>query len=208
MGLSLWAVRWCFLSIKGNNMRFTSSSRLLAAALFASSSTAVLADEPSYGYIEGGVGFLDVDVSGSSTETGFFAGFSAPLGDSFYVTADYEEYDLGPIDLSLFNASLGFRSAINDRTDFNVELGYDDADAEFVSGDGFRGTVGLRSVLSPRFHTRAYAGYSTDSDFDNGDFLLGLEGNIPFNDSLALTLQAETFEFDLNLGRIGLRFMF
>jgi len=184
------------------------TSRLLAAAFLASSTAAVLADEPSYAYVEGGIGFVDFDVSGASTETGFFAGFSAPVGDAFYVAANYEEYDLGPIDLSLIKASLGFRTAISDRTDFNVELGYDELDAEIADSDGFRGTLGLRSVLNPSFHTRAYAGYTTDSDFDEGDFLIGLEGNIPFNDQLALTLQLETYEFDANFGRVGLRFMF
>jgi len=181
---------------------------LLAAGLLLSVSMSVQAQQPSYSYIEGGLGFLDVDVSGASTETGFFAGFSAQLGNSFYATANFEEYDLGPIDLSLFKAGLGFRQEISNRTDLNVELGYDNTDAEIIDGDGFRATVGLRSALTSRFHTRAYAGYSTDSDFDSGEFLIGAEGNILVSDRFALTLQIESIEFDANLGRVGLRYMF
>lgn len=189
-------------------MTIVRTSRLMAAALISFSSMAALADEPSYAYVEGGFGILDVDVSGVDSETGYFAGFSAPLGESFYAQASYEEYDFRFVDLSLIKVGLGFRTAISDSTDFNVELGYDELDGGFVESDGFRGTIGVRSAASPRFHTRAYAGYTTDSDFDEGDFLIGAEGNIPFNDQLALTIQIESYEFDVNIGRIGLRLMF
>jgi hypothetical protein len=184
------------------------SRPLLAVGLLLASSTALQADEPAYSYIEGGFSLLNLDAPGSSTEAGFFGSLSTRLSDAVYVTAAYEEYDLGRGDLGLFKAGLGFRSAINDRTDFNVELGYDHLDAGSDDADGFRGTVGLRSSMSERFQSRAYVGYSTDDDFDNGDFLVGLEGNLLFTDRIAMTLQAESFEFDLNFYRLGLRFMF
>jgi len=166
------------------------------------------AQEPSYTYLEGGFSLLNVDAAGSSSETGFFAGLSTELGEAFYLTAAYEEYDVGRGDLSFSEVALGFRSELNSSTDFNLELGYDRLDAGSDDLEGFRGTVGLRSAHSQRFQSRAYAGYSTDDDFDDGDFLIGLEGNLLFTDRVAMTFQAESFEFDVNFYRIGFRFMF
>lgn len=189
-------------------MTFTLGKKLIAFALLASSSMAIQAQDVSYSYLEGGVGALDFDASGTSTEAGFFAGFSAQASEALYVMGSYEEYDLGRFELSLIKLGLGFRAAINDQSDFNLELAYDEVDARFAGSDGFRATVGLRSAISRWFQSRAYAGYTTDDDFDDGDFVLGLEGNVPFNDRLALTAQAESYEFDVNIFRAGLRFLY
>jgi hypothetical protein len=193
----------------GEHLKMTHFTyRLLAATLLASSSMAAQAQEPSYSYLEGGFSLINVDAPGSSTETGFFAGLSTAMGEVLYLTASYEQYDVDRGDLNLFKAGLGFRTAMNSNTDLNFEIGYDRLEAGFDDFDGFRGTVGLRSAHSQRFQSRAYAGYSTDDDFDDGDFLIGLEGNVLFNDRVAMTFQAETFEFDVNFYRLGLRFMY
>ena len=189
-------------------MTLNFTQRLLAAALLVSASIAAQAQSPSYSYIEGGFSLINVDAAGSSTDTGYFAGLSTAMGDAFYLTASYEEYDVERGDLNLFKAGLGFRTEVNSQTDLNFELGYDRLETGFDDFDGFRGTVGLRSAMSKRFQSRVYAGYSTDDDLGDGDFLLGLEGNLLFNDRVAMTFQAESFEFDVNFYRIGFRFMY
>lgn len=187
-------------------MNSFSVMRVAGAALLATSSLAALADEPSYTYAEVGAGWVDLDVSGVSTKSGYFGGFSAEFTDSIYATASFEEYDYDFFDLQIIKAGIGYRLPMNDRTDLNFELAYNELDVEVADTDGVRGTVGVRSRNASNFETRAYAGYVADSD--NGSYVLGVEGSLLFTDNIGLTVQFETYEFDINLGRVGLRFMF
>lgn len=187
-------------------MNSFSAMRVAGAVLLATSSLAVLADEPSYTYAEVGAGWVDLDESGLSTQSGYFGAFSAKFTDDFYATASFEQYDFDFLDLQIIKAGIGYRLPMNDRTDLNFELAYNELDVEVADTDGVRGTVGVRSRASSNFETRAYAGYVSDSD--SGSYVLGVEGNVLFTDNIGLTIQLESYEFDINLGRVGLRFMF
>lgn len=175
-------------------------------ALMLIGSSAVLAAGSSYRFVEGGYAEADFDLPGLSREGGFWLGFSFDLTPRFYFAGSYEQYSLPVEDLEIFKFMLGHRTALTGITDLNLELGYNRIEAGSEDVDGLRGTVGIRSRLSRFFELQSYVGYVTD--FSSGDVLLGVQGNIPFNDNVAVTLQFETYEFDLNLGRVGLRLMF
>ena len=187
-------------------MNALSIVRTAFAGLLLTGSVAAVAEQPSYSYVEVGGGYVDVDVSGVSGETGFFGGFSAAFGENFYGRASFEEYDFSGFDLQIIKAGLGYRMPLNTRTDVNFELGYNEIDVGVADADGVRGTVGVRSRMSPRFEGGAYAGYVADSS--DGDVIVGLEGNALLTDRFAVTFQFESYDFDVNIGRVGLRLMF
>lgn len=178
---------------------------VLAMAMLCASGAAV-ADQSSYRFIEVGYADADFDVPGLSREDGFWLGFSFDLTPRFYASGSYERYSFPFEDLEIFKFMVGHRTALTGMTDLNLELGYNRIEAGSEDVDGLRGTVGFRSRFHRHFELQGYAGYVTD--FSAGDFLLGVQGNIPFNDRLAATVQFETYEFDLNIRRIGLRLMF
>lgn len=188
------------------DMKAKFGSGAILGALMLLSSSVVLASGSSYRFIEGGYAEVDFDVPGLSREGGFWFGFSFDLTPRFYFAGSYEQYSFPVEDLEIFKFMLGHRTALTGITDLNLELGYNRIDAGIADADGLRGTVGIRSRLSRFFELQGYIGYVTD--FSSGDVLLGVQGNIPFNDRAAVTLQFETYEFDLNIGRIGLRLMF
>lgn len=184
---------------------------IAAAAIMAGSSLA-LAETPNYNFIEAGYGIIDLDGWDLSGDSGYWAGFSAQMGEPFYLSGSFQQYDLdryrSSVDLDISELIVGYRAPISDSSDFNLELGYDRLDSGPIDGDGWRASLGVRSMWANATQGRLYAGYTTDSDFNEGDYFVGAEGTYVFAERFGLTLQVESYEFDLNLIRAGFRLMF
>ena len=192
-------------------MNISTFGRGALACLLLAGSALALAQSPNYSYIEAGYGYLDLDGSANS-ESGYWAGFSAQIAEPFYVTGSAQRYDFdtyyGSEEFDLLNVNVGFLAPVSDSTDFNVEIGYDDVQFDDVSSDGYRATLGFRARTSRNFQSRLYAGYSADDSFNDGQIVGGFEGTFWFTDRVAASLQFETYEFDFNIARAGLRLTF
>lgn len=187
--------------------------QVATAALLLAASGLSLAEQPSYKYMEAGYGHVEIDGSTGSGEGGIWAGFSAQLADPIYISGDFQRYEIDYLrsseDLDILKVNLGYRASITGNTDFNAELGYDDLQFGDSDNSGYRASLGIRNRASSQIQSRAYAGYTIDKDDTaEGDYFIGLEAAIGFNEHFGFTLQFETYEFDVNIARAGLRLTF
>jgi hypothetical protein len=194
-----------------NHMNISTFGRGALACLLLTGSAAAMAQSPNYNYIEAGYGYLDLDGFANS-DNGYWAGFSAQFAEPFYVTGSFQRFEFDTFrsseDFDLINLNVGFRAALSSSSDFNFEIGYDDADFADASSDGYRATLGFRARTTRDFQSRLYAGYSGDDSFSNGQFIGGAEGTLWLNERIAAVLQFETYEFDFNIARAGFRLTF
>lgn len=175
----------------------------LAAASFAAD-----AGELSYSNIEAGYSRTDLEIGSDlddATMSGFALRGSAEVGESFYLFGAYEsgsdnDYMVAGLDVDLtqYQAGVGFHHGLSDKADFLAELSYVNAEVEVDAFgfnasedvDGYRASVGFRGAFSEHFEGLIKANYTDGSDFD-GEFTGTLGAHIKFNQTWGLVAETE-----------------
>lgn len=145
---------------------------ILAAGLFSAALTANASDL-DYNFVEGS--YNKVDVEGESFD-GFGIKGSYAFNDSFYGFAGYQQNDDDALELSETTIGLGFRKALNAKTDWTNEVSFvsNDIDLSAVAGigggseNGYRVATGVRSLLTDKFELNGNLNYTDVSNFGNG----------------------------------------
>lgn len=187
--------------------------RNLSIGLLLLSSTAALAEGPSYSYIQASYQEVDVDLGGGldADGDGFAVAGSVDINESWYVFADFSSAELEDvIDVDLLSVGVGWHSAINDTTDWYASLAYVDAEVGAggfgsVSDSGFGLGLGLRGMVSPQMELTGSINYDDYGDDGQTSFGAGLWYTITGN--LALGLNAE-FGDDITTYGAGIRLYF
>ncbi|MEQ4575432.1 MAG: hypothetical protein ABN502_10920 [Gammaproteobacteria bacterium] len=209
---------------------------ILAAMLAAAPFAASAADGLSYNYVEAGWTRLSVDIGdGNEHGNGGYIRGSWQIAQPAYVFASFAQvektyhYDEGVRDkytLSQPEIGIGFRQEWTERVDFIADIaylrinakvklsGYDDY-FDVVGIDGSykehvnagRATVGVRGKPSPRTEAWIKAGYMDGSDFDKGEFVGNLGGQVNFNRTWGLVGEAQFIDDTTQLS-LGVRASF
>lgn len=188
----------------------------LAIVPFAASSA-----ELSYSFIEAGYAQLnqelpDVDLGGGLVAqiddieaSGFQISGSVAIGPSFYLFGGYKAGNddvnvtvpgfgsgSADIDLTQFNAGVGYHYGLSDRADLITELSYiaTDADADGedagTDADDARVSVGVRGLMTDNFEGWLKANY-TDGDAYDGEFSATVGAQFKFNQTWGIVGEAE-----------------
>ena len=185
--------------------------RILVAAALTALAVPVLGAEPRYNFVEGSYASAEIDDSGGNLDgDGFGIAGSFEIGDQLHLFAGYRNFDFDfGADLDEWTAGLGWHPELTDTTDLVFELGYVSAEAAAfgfsASDDGFRASLGVRSMLSPQFELAGGLNYTDVGDGD--DTSISAEGWYNLNESLAIGGGAE-FGNDTTIYGIGLRWYF
>lgn len=185
--------------------------RILVAAALVSLTAPALADGPSYNYIEGSYERAEIDVSGGDVDgDGFGIAGSFEIGDQVHLFAGFRSFDFDfNVDLDELTVGLGWHPALTDTTDLVFELGYVSAEAEAfgfdADEDGFRSSLGVRSMLSPQFELAGRLNYTDLGDGD--DTSISGEGWYSLNEAFAIGGGIE-FGDDTTIYGIGVRWYF
>ena len=187
---------------------------LASCILLALAAPAAMAnDHISYSYLE--ADWTQIDADDLDDESGWSLRGSGEISEHFYVFGDYStaEFDGfgGDVDVSLWDIGLGWHTPLSDMTDFLIEGGYMEleADSRFGSADdgGAFGNVGLRMALAPSFELTGKVGYfDLGSDVDG--FQATLAGLIKLTPNWGINLQAQSLDGDDELYSAGLRYSF
>jgi opacity protein-like surface antigen len=175
-------------------------------------SASVGAQGLSYDYVQGSYGSIDLDDSAIDADgTGFGISGSMRLNENFHITGEYQTADMDfGVDLSLFEAHLGYNTNISQNLDLIARIGYlrADIDASGIGADddGFLIGGGVRAAVSSNAELNGGIDYI---DFDKGDgemranagFFIGL------TEELSVGLRASFWD-DVNVYTINLRLDF
>ena len=159
-----------------------------------------------YGYIQVGIATLDLDLrSDSDIGIGLVPSASLDVGRGLYVHGQFESFvhssNLGTLE-EVWNAGLGYRFRAWDRTDVFVEGSYAVANRGMLKSEGLRADAGLRHRFNERLDGRVFGGVLDDTTVFGGDL------HYRFRPNLGISLSAESYETDLNIYRLNLRFGF
>ena len=163
------------------------------------SSATAMAQAPSYSYIQASYQEVDIDLGGGLDVDGdgFGVGGSAELGANWFIFASYSSFDFeSVVDLNELSVGAGYHSAISEKTDWFVSLGYIDAEldiAGFGSFDdsGIGASLGVRSMFSPTLELYGSVGYADLGDGADGtSFAAGLWYTVTGNLALGLGVEA------------------
>lgn len=175
-------------------------------------SASVGAQGLSYDYVQGSYGSIDLDDSVIDVDgTGFGISGSMRINENFHVTGEYQTADMDfGIDLSLFEAKLGYNTNISKSLDLIAHIGYIRADID-ASGlgaddDGFLIGGGVRAAVSSIAELNGGIDYIDFEDGDgemraNASFFIGL------TEELSVGLRASFWD-DVNVYTINLRLDF
>lgn len=197
------------------------NKQLVLALALAGAPFAASAGELNYSFIEGGYAQLnqelpDVDLGGGMVAqiddieaTGFQVSGSVEMGASFYLFGGYKSgsddvnvtvpgFGSGSadIDLTQFNAGVGYHHAMSDRADFITEVSYISTDAEAdgedasANADDARIAVGVRGLMTDSFEGWLKANY-TDGDAYDGEFSATVGAQFKFNQTWGIVGEAE-----------------
>ena len=126
--------------------------RSFTAILFAFVATSVLAEQPSYNYVQIGYQKIEVDEVFPGVDVdgdGFGIAASLEVGDSLHIFGGYSQADFDfDVDIDQLNFGLGYHTGISDSLDFVAELSWIRAEADFAGfsddEDGYGASIGLR----------------------------------------------------------------
>ena len=160
-------------------------SRIVSFAVVALMAAPVLADGPSYNYVQASYQRADldeqfgIDIDGD----GFGLSGSVDVGEDFHLFGGYQQFDFDfDVDLDEFALGLGWHPAISETTDLVLTLAYVNAEAEApgisVDEDGYSASVGVRSMLSRNFEL---AGSIVYTDIGSGDGDTSVAGQAWYN---------------------------
>ena len=186
--------------------------RYLSVGLLLLSSTAAMAEGPSYSYIQAAYQEIDIDLGIVDVDgDGWAVAGSVAINESWYGFASYGSGELESIvDVDQFAIGAGWHSPINERTDWFVSLAYIGAEVSapgFGSADdtGYGIGLGMRSMLTPKFELAGSINYSDLGDGSDTSF--GVGGWYTVTGNLALGLGAD-FGDDISSYGVGFRLYF
>lgn len=186
--------------------------RYLSIGALMLSSTAALAEGPSYSYIQAAYQEIDVDLGGNidADGDGFGVAGSVAVNESWYVFAGYSSFDLeSVVDLDKTQVGGGWHSPLSDKTDWFVAASYIDYDVSArgvgsASEDGFGVGLGIRSMINPRLELYGQATYE---DVGDGDTTLAAGLWYTLSGNLALGAGLDVGD-DITAYGVGIRLYF
>ena len=186
-------------------MKKSTVTLLVASVLGATSfSTQVLADEPSFDFVQ--VSKTTIDFDGAGEPDGFELKLNKSLTDNIYLNVDYGDVEEGNADLQLTNIGLGYKSEISDDSSFFAQLDYSKMEATGgFDESGYRASVGVRTMWTKNLEVKAAYEY-LDID-DDSNSLLVVGGAYNLTDNLAFTLEYKN-ESDYDQTSFGVRYAF
>lgn len=171
-------------------------------------SSAAVAEDRSYTFVEGGYQYVDVDGFGKATD-GVFLGGSYEVKDSgFYVHGKYthlsDDFNINPRE---YKVGVGYYHTLNDRLDVLGEAGYHRLDTSVGHADAYSYSAGVRGSF-----TKAWEGVAKVNHYTGGDMagsnttgLLGVQYNA--TDVWAVVGDVE-FDGDVSTYQVGVRAKF
>ncbi len=189
--------------------RLLAVSSVLALGLAAPAS--VLAESPSYDYVE--VGYVKADIDDLDIDgDGFGIGGSFGFSENWFMFADYA--DLGfdfDIDVNTFDVGFGYHYPMSDTVDLAVSAAYVSAEAESAGfsedDDGYALKALVRGMVNDAFELNGGINYvdfggssGSDTSFEAGA-LFSFTENVAFGGRVDFADEGNTYE-------IGLRFYF
>lgn len=171
------------------------------------------AERPSFNFVQAGYQEVDLDVTGLDVDgDGWFVSGSFEIGDDWFAFVGYSDtgFDFS-VDLTEWNAGLGYRTGISDNTDVFARVAYIDAEVEApgfgsIDDSGYGVGVGIRSNITDLIELYGEIAYS-----DLGDGADGTEvgGGILFNitDAFAVGVGASTDD-DVTAYGVNARYYF
>jgi len=174
-------------------------SRYLACALALFLAAPAFAETPSYSFVQAGYQSVDLDAGGGLDVDGdgWALGGSFEIGEDFFAFASYSDtgFDFG-IDLTQYQAGIGWHTGVSDNTDFFARAAYVSAEIDapgFGSADesGYGIGIGVRSNVTDLIELYGEISYV---DLGSGADSTAIGGGIYFNitESFALGLGAAT----------------
>lgn len=187
--------------------------RYLSIGLLFLSSTAAMAEGPSYSYIQAVYEEVDIDLGGGidADGDGWAVAGSVAINESWYAFANYSSAELeNVVDVDQFGLGVGWHSAINTTTDWFVSAAYVDAEVSAggfgsVDDSGFGLALGLRSMLTPSLELAGAINYVDFGDGDDTSF--GVAAWYTVTGNLAVGLGAD-FGDDVSSYGLGIRLYF
>ncbi len=182
--------------------------RILTITALLTISAAVLAETPSYNYIEGSYQRVDLDIDfGPSVDgDGFGIGGSYELAENWHIFAGYSTIGFDfDIDLNELAVGAGYHADISDNTSFYANLAYVSAEIDVVGfgsvdDNGYGVMVGLRGMVTDRVELDGSLSYVDLGDGADGT-ALGGSALYAFSDSLSAGV---TLGFDEDTTTYGL----
>lgn len=170
------------------------------------------AEGPRYTYGEIGYERLDIDNYSGDGDFGNIGG-SFAVHDSIYLFASYSDGSIdgspGDIDVSTFEAGVGYHYPFNDTVDLVLNAAYAWAKVDFDNfgnedDDGYALSAGLRAMVTPQLELNGGGSYVDISDDDTAIYLGAVYS---FTDMFAVTTGASFGDNATSYG-IGLRLYF
>jgi hypothetical protein len=178
-----------------------------AAVSVALAAPGVALAEFSYNFLEGS--FVDVEIDDTSIDgDGIRLEGSAEVGDTYFVRAEYEDYDFDfNIDGNVFEVGGGYFHTLNEDLDFiavgqyvQVEIGSGDDDGLGIGG-------GVRTRLADTIEVDAILHW-VDLDDSGSDTYVDLRGRYNINEQFAVTLKFDVGSDTFDTMGIGVRYNF
>ncbi|MEE4245808.1 MAG: hypothetical protein V2I33_10370 [Kangiellaceae bacterium] len=176
---------------------------LLATGLVALSTINVLADEPSFDFVEGGYADnYDAD--------GFLLRFNATVNNDFFLAGSYESVGENSVDLNTTVLGVGYQIESFGNASLYTQLSYLDLEIDTPFGsaseDGYQLGLGYRNQVSKE--TQLYSELNHKSIDGNGltELAIGVRQN--FTDEFAAFVELKADDFDNDGFSIGLNYNF
>lgn len=175
--------------------------RFLSIGVLILSSTAALAEGPSYSYIQAAYKEIDLDIGDLDTDgDGYEVTGSVAINQTWFVFAGYASFDLdSPFrgDADRLEIAGGGHWPISSTTDWFVTASYLNDEYGSSSEDGFGVGGGIRSMFTPSLELYAQANYE---DVVDDEFSLGGGAWYTVTGNLAL---GAVFDFGDNISTYG-----
>ncbi|WP_196141155.1 hypothetical protein [Aliikangiella sp. G2MR2-5] len=180
------------------------STIVASAVALAGTTNQAFAETPEFDYLQVSHANLDYDAGGDLD--GFEVKWNHELTDSLYLNVDYTNFAESGAKVESTALGLGFMSDVSDSSTFFAQLDWINAENSFgFDDDGYRASVGVRSMLTKEFEGKLAYEYTDVGDDDMSVFVVGGAYNI--NKNIALTLDFKK-ESDFDQTMFGVRYNF
>ncbi len=186
---------------------------VVGAILSAFSAQSVLAEQPSFSYIEGGYSRMDTDGFNEDAD-GYILRGSAEVADMVYLNGSYSDTSRetilnDDIDLKIKSIGVGLKFPIGSSTAIFTEANYLDAKVSVQNDsdteDGYEVSVGLRSMVSDS--TELY-GKLTNTEFDSTFSSMTVGAKQYFTDNIGVFAEYTRNDFDTQNVNVGVSYKF
>ncbi|MCK9564224.1 MAG: porin family protein [Bacteroidales bacterium] len=175
--------------------------RVALACVFATASLGVMADQPSYTYVEGG--YLRMDPDDISLDpTGYYLDGSIAIADNWFLRGGYSDVDDSKgglkVEAESVDLGVGYKQGLGANSSFHLVASYLEGEVTArgygsrakVDDDGFALTAGLRSHVLANLELNADVSY-VDVDDSGVDFGVGAVWYFVPNIGLSLNLNVD-----------------